>query len=128
MQEALEANDLVKINRDYLTEGKDMEGGNLPPYASPDYANFKTSINPRNRGFWDLRVSGEYYRGLRATVYPSVVFFSQTVQNEKVIWIHSMLEFYNNAGTVGISEKTLLSLQEKNIPDLQKKLFKIINH
>ena len=41
-------------------EGKDSEGNDMPSYRNPEYAHFKTSINPNNRGFWDLRVTGQY--------------------------------------------------------------------
>ena len=53
VKEELEKADLVGINKDNLLQGKDSYGNDMPKYRNSEYAHFKTSINPRNRGFWD---------------------------------------------------------------------------
>lgn len=127
VQESLEKSKLEKINIDNLQHGLDSEGENMPSYSNPDYANFKTSINPSNRGFWDLRLTGEYYKGIKTIVYPSVVFFTQTVRNPKIDWLNERLNFWDKT-PLGITQKQIEEVQIKNKPDLQKKLFSIINN
>lgn len=108
-------------------QGKDSDGEDMPRYRSPDYANFKTSINPRNRGFWDLRLSGEYYRGIEARITPTVVFFRQKFSNEKIKWLHERLEFMGSNEALGITNQQMIDIQMKNKPALRKQIDKIIS-
>ena len=123
VQESLENSNLEKINRGNLQEGIDSEGNDMPRYRNPDYANFKVSINPKNRGFWDLRLHGEYYRGIEAKIYPSIVFFHQRFSNEKIDWINERV----GKRPLGISKNQMEEVQLKNIPKLKKQIEKIIN-
>lgn len=95
----------------------------MPRYLDPDYANFKTSINPKNRGFWDLRLHGEYYRGIEAKVYPTVVFFTQKFSNAKIDWINDRV----GNRPLGIYKEQLYDVQLMNIPEIKKEIERIIN-
>jgi hypothetical protein len=53
----------------------------MPSYSNPEYASDKLQINPGNRGFWDLRLTGEYYQGLNVTTKKLRIDFRQTVSN-----------------------------------------------
>ena len=116
--------ELVNLNKENLMQGKDSEGGNLPPYQNPEYAHFKTSINPYNRGFWDLRVTGQYQNFVDVIVHPAVIFFKNDLQNEKAKWLHSRL------GTkhLGVTEEQGYQFQLDNKPEIRKKLLDIINN
>lgn len=98
----------------------------MPIYASEDYAHFKVSINPRNRGFWDLRVHGDYYEGIKVTIYPAVVFFKQTRVGEKYTWLANKLEFWNNE-PLGLSEDKWAEVQDGMKPKLRAKIEKVIS-
>ena len=127
MQKALERSKLKELNVSNLQQGLDSEGRNLPPYASPDYANFKTSINPRNRGFWDLRVTGDYYQGIKVTIRPAIVFFEQVNQGQKYEWLETKMSFYNNV-PLGLSAEQWHEVQMSNKPYLRRELDKIISN
>ncbi|MDV4070295.1 hypothetical protein FCL53_16910 [Elizabethkingia meningoseptica] len=98
----------------------------MPPYKDPDYANFKVSINPRNRGFWDLKVMGDYYRGIRVTIKSGTVHFEQSIKNEKTLWIESKTTAMG-LKPLGLPEWQLKEVQMKNIPIIKEKLLKKIN-
>lgn len=127
VREALEDSNLKGINISNLQEGKDSEGENMPSYSNPDYANFKTSINPKNRGFWDLRLHGEYYRGIDVRIYATQVFFVQTISNPKMAWLKERLDFYNKT-PLGITKKQMEQVQLDNKPKIQKAIYKILNN
>ncbi|PUB34662.1 hypothetical protein C8J95_102328 [Elizabethkingia sp. YR214] len=124
--EALAESQLVKLNTENLQQGLDSEGANMPPYKDPDYANFKVSINPRNRGFWDLKVMGDYYRGIRVTIKSGTVHFEQSIKNEKTLWIESKTTAMG-LKPLGVPEWQLKEVQMKNIPIIKEKLLKKIN-
>ena len=119
----MEKSNLEKINKENLQEGKDSDGDNMPRYRNPDYANFKVTINPKNRGFWDLRLSGEYYRGIQAKIYPTIVFFTQKFNNEKIDWLHDRI----GTSGLGITKDQMEEVKKKNIPKIKKHLDLIIN-
>ena len=98
----------------------------MPSYRNPDYANFKTTINPNNRGFWDLRLHGEYYRGIKVEYYGSVVFFKQIYSNDNISWLNERLGGMD-LNPLGITEEQMFDVQMKNKPAIRKKLDKIIN-
>lgn len=123
VQEELEKSDLVEINKQNLLSGKDSYGSNMPKYRNPEYAHFKTSINPRNRGFWDLRVMGEYHSWISVKIFPSVVFFNNNLQNEKAVWISERLQKRH----LGITDKQMIEVQLNNKPIIREKILKIIN-
>lgn len=128
VKEALEKSQLEKINIENLKQGKDSEGNDMPRYQNPDYANFKTSINPRNRGFWDLRLHGEYYKGIEARITATVVFFRQQYSNPKISWLHERLVFNGENRALGITDEQLIDAQMKNKPIIRKSLDRIINN
>lgn len=123
VQEAMEESNLVEINRKNLMEGKDSEGNDMPRYKSPEYAHFKTSINPKNRGFWDLRVMGEYQNFINVTIHPAVVFFNNKLNNEKTVWLHQRL----GKRHLGITQDQIIKVQIDNKPKIREKILKIIN-
>ena len=98
----------------------------MPSYQSPDYANFKTTVNPNNRGFWDLRLTGGYYAGISVSYFGAMIFFKQTLSNPKVDWLNQRLE-YAGLSPLGITEEQFFDVQLKNKPAIRKKLDKIIN-
>lgn len=99
----------------------------MPSYRDPDYANMKVSINPRNRGFWDLRLTGEYYRGIEARITPTKVFFRQKYNNEKIEWLHKRLDFFGENLALGITNDQMYDVQMKNKPKIRKSIDRIIN-
>lgn len=127
IKEELEKSNLEKINISNLQEGKDSDGYNMPSYRNPNYANFKTSINPNNRGFWDMRLSGEYYKGIDARIFGSVVFFRQKFSNPKIEWLHERLVFGGENRALGMTEKQFYDVQLKNKPKIKVRLENIIN-
>ena len=117
VKEELEKADLVGINKENLLQGKDSYGNDMPKYRNPEYAHFKTSINPRKRGFWDLRVMGEYRRRI------GVIFFNNNLQNEKAKWLMERL----GKRHLGITEEQLEEIQMNNKPIIREKILNIIN-
>jgi len=99
----------------------------MPSYSNPEYASDKLQINPRNRGFWDLRLTGEYYQGLSVTAKKLRIDFKQTVSNEKVDWLNQKFVFYRKK-TLGISDENLYEYLETKKPKMQENLMKIINN
>lgn len=100
----------------------------MPRYQNPDYANFKVSINPSNRGFWDLRVTGEYYKGIDVSIFGSKVFFKQRFSNDKIDWLHERLKstMFGNIA-LGITDEQFYNVQLKNKPKIKIRLQNIIN-
>lgn len=123
VKEELEKADLVGINKENLLQGKDSYGNDMPKYRNPEYAHFKTSINPRNRGFWDLRVMGEYHRWIGVNIRPAVIFFNNNLQNEKAKWLMERL----GKRHLGITEEQLEEIQMNNKPIIREKILNIIN-
>ena len=105
-------------------QGKDSEGNDMPRYQNPDYAHFKTSINPNNRGFWDLRVTGQYQSFVDVIIHPAVIFFKNDLQNEKAEWLHSKL----GKRHLGVTEEQGYQFQLDNKPEIRKKILDIINN
>lgn len=105
-------------------QGKDSEGNDMPSYKDPEYANFKTSINPNNRGFWDLRVTGQYQSFVDVIVHPAVIFFKNDLKNEKAEWLHSKL----GTSHLGVTEEQGYQFQLDNKPEIRKKILDIINN
>lgn len=99
----------------------------MPSYSNPEYASDKLQINPRNRGFWDLRLTGEYYQGLNVTTKKLRIDFKQTVSNQKINWLNQKFAFYRNK-PLGISDENLYDYLETKKPKMQENLMKIINN
>ena len=99
----------------------------MPSYSNPEYASDKLQINPRNRGFWDLRLTGEYYQGLNVTTKKLRIDFRQTVSNGKVDWLNQKFVFYRKK-PLGISDENLYEYLENKKPKMQENLMKIINN
>ena len=93
-------------------EGKDSEGNDMPPYRNPEYAHFKTSINPNNKSFVDV------------IVHPAVIFFQNNLQNEKAKWLHERL----GKRHLGVTEEQGYQFQLDNKPEIRKKILDIINN
>ena len=129
VREALEESQLEKINIENLQQGKDSAGDDMPAYRNPDYANFKTKVNPRNRGFWDLRLHGEYYKGIQAVISrnSASVFFKQTVNNEKIEWLHERLDYKGSIISLGITEDQIYEVQVKNKPKIRQRIQNVLS-
>lgn len=116
---------LEDINRDNLLKGLDSEGANMPPYVNPDYANFKTMINPSNRGFWDLKLSGQYHQGISYKIDNGSVSFFQKFHNQKIDWLNVKFAF-NDVTPLGITSEQLSGVKTKVGKEIQKRLNNII--
>lgn len=129
VREALEESNLEKINIENLQQGKDSDGGNMPRYRNPDYTNFKVTINPRNRGFWDLRLTGEYYKGIDAVIAKNAasVHFKQRYSNEKIEWLHERLSYLGSIISLGITDEQMREVQIKNKPKIKKRIQNVLN-
>lgn len=123
----MEKEHLEKINIENLQQGKDSDGYNMPSYRNPEYANDKIKINPRNRGFWDLRLTGEYYKGINVSIFGSKIFFKQKFSNEKIDWLHERLIFNGENRALGITKEQFYEVQIKIKPKVGQRLKNIIN-
>jgi len=123
----INATDIKNLNIDNLQQGKDSEGANMPSYSNPEYASDKTQINPRNRGFWDLRLTGEYYSGIKVLIQKNKISFTQLVNNEKTQWLEDKLNFWRKK-PLGIEDEVLNEYLTKKRPKMQEKLKAIIRN
>ena len=128
IKEELEKSNLEKINIENLKQGKDSDGNDMPRYRNPDYAAEHLSTNPNNRGFWDLKLTGEYYRGIEAIVNEKEITFKQRFSNDKIDWLHERLKsrMFGNVA-LGITEDQFYDVQLKNKPKIKVRLENIIN-
>ena len=125
VQQSLKQSELENINRINLLEGKDNEGNNMPSYRNPEYASYKRRLNPKNRGFWDLKITGKrFHNGLFAQVNQKEVLFKQRFNNKVTRSIFSRKE---KSLIVGIREDQFEKVQLDNKPILKKQLLDIIN-
>ncbi|WP_407501376.1 hypothetical protein [Elizabethkingia anophelis] len=126
MKESLKESQLEKINIDNLQKGLDSEGQDMPFYSDSEYGFEKLMSNPKNRGHWDLKNTGQYYSGIKYVVSNSYVTFSQKINNKKTNWIDEMMEKANR-NPIGITKVQFEKVQIDNIPKLKEKINKIIN-
>ena len=127
--EALKESKLEDINRDNLLQALDSEGMNMPFYSDGAYAIYgfnKFQKNPRNRGRWDLKLTGQYHLGITAKVTFKSVDFRQRFNNEKIKWLNSALD-YAHLNPLGITKEQFYDVQLKNIPKIKIQIDKIIN-
>lgn len=124
MQESLKESNLEEINKDNLMQGRDNEGNNMPSYLDSNYSNFKTTINPRNRGFWDLRITGRFQSGIFALVKKKEVDFKQKFDNKKTRYIFGRK---SKTLVLGMQIKQFEQVQIDNKPKLFKQLDEIIS-
>ncbi|MCL1690410.1 hypothetical protein [Elizabethkingia anophelis] len=127
VQNSLVDANLVQLNINNLMQGKDSRGVNMPPYYQPEYAHFKTSINPRNRGFWDLRVTGNYHKNIVVDISPTKVYFHNLLKGPKYTWLENQFE-KKGVQPLGLPEKQIKEVQIKNNKDLSKKIIYMINN
>lgn len=60
---------ISQLNREQLEEGFDSNGERLNKYRNPIYARKKAAMNPKpGLGNPDLKLTGSFYRGIRADV------------------------------------------------------------
>lgn len=78
---------IIQINIDNLNKGKTSEGIDMPSYRNPEYASFKTSINPSNRGYWDLTLTRKFINNIDLKIDENNVDFFQKLNNEKTKFI-----------------------------------------
>ena len=90
------------------------------------YRPFKTNMNPRNRGFWDLKLTGQYHQGIIAKIKKGEVTFHQKFRNKKITWLHDVLR-ENKLNPLGITQKQWEELQMKNSEAIREKIQQIIN-
>lgn len=124
--EALVKSKIKEININNLQHGLDSKGADMPFYANSEYGFEKMMINPKNRGHWDLKNTGQYYEGIVVKIKRNEVVFSQKFRNKKIDWLNLMLERANR-NPLGITKEQMEELQVKNIPILREKILNIIN-
>lgn len=117
---------LEDINRDNLLQGKDSEGNDMPFYSpNSEYGFEKMRRNPKNRGRWDLRNTGEYHRGIYIQIKRSQVLFKQRLRNAKEIWIARAMERANRS-SIGIPQSKMDQILVEKAPEIKKKIERII--
>ena len=126
----LKRSNLELLNQKNLEQGKDNKGGNMPPYSLKSsigiqYANFKTSINPRNRGFWDLRLTGDFWSKIQVIINERNVRFLNTKNDLISRYIYSRKP---SRDIWGIEKEQMYEVQLKNKEIIRKELDKIINN
>lgn len=101
-------------------KGLDGEGNNMPSYRDPDYANFKTSINPKNRGFWDLHLTGQFHRGITVTIVKNKIKFKQRFKNKKIEWLDGRLkDRFGNNRALGVTKEQYSTELGKILPQIK---------
>lgn len=124
--EGLKSQKLEKVNRANLLKGLDSEGSDMPFYSQSEYGLEKTMRNPRNRGHWDLKNTGQYHTGIYTVIKAKEILFKQRVRNKKTAWLEIMLDKANRE-PLGITKYQIIEAQKKNILIVKPKLLKIIN-
>lgn len=67
--------ELLEVNKQQLLEGKNKEGGDNPEYANYTtetgelYDRIKYQMNPRNRGLYDMRLTGRSFNTMRLHIF-----------------------------------------------------------
>lgn len=124
----LKESDLAEINRNNLLHGKDSEGQDMPFYnPGNEYGETKFRMNPKNMGKWDLKLSGQYHKGIKVIYKKDSVEFRQIYNNEKIRWLDERLDVANRI-PLGITKEQLEQVQKDNIPKLFKELDNIISN
>ena len=54
---------ILVLNKAQLREGKDRDDILLPTYKSINYANFKSELGSKSGNHFDLKVTGDFYKG-----------------------------------------------------------------
>lgn len=117
---------LEELNRENLLQGKDSEGNDMPFYSpNSEYGFEKTMRNPKNRGRWDLKNTGEYHSGIYTKIERSKLLFKQRVRNAKSIWIARVMERANRE-PLGIPARKMNQLLLDKKPDVKKEIEKTI--
>ena len=132
INKGIEKQKLEEINRENLLNGLDSEGRDMPFYSnSPGYAQYgfeKFRQNPKNKGKWDLKLTGQYHRGIYTVLKNNNIYFRQKFRNKKIQWLDMMLEKANR-NPLGITEKQMREAEKKNLKrtDVRGKIIDIIN-
>ncbi|WP_150114785.1 hypothetical protein [Chryseobacterium sp. IHB B 17019] len=126
IDETIKESNLEDINRDNLLQGKDSEGNDMPFYSpNSEYGFEKMRRNPKNRGRWDLRNTGEYHRGIYTEIKRNQVLFKQRVRNAKAMWIARAMERANRI-SLGIPQTEMDEILIEKAPEIKKKIERII--
>ena len=57
--------DFIDLNEQALDIGEDALGDKLPEYRNPEYAALKQSLGSKSGKHWDLKLEGDFRRGLK---------------------------------------------------------------
>lgn len=126
IDDAIKESNLEDINRENLLQGKDSEGNDMPFYSpNSEYGFEKMRRNPKNRGRWDLRNTGEYHRGIYTEIKKSHVLFKQRVRNAKTTWIARAMERANRY-SLGIPQSKMDQILIEKAPEIKTKIEHII--
>lgn len=126
MDDAIIDSKLEDKNRANLLDGKDSEGNDMPFYSpNSEYGFEKMRRNPRNRGHWDLKNTGEYHKGIFIQIKKNRVLFKQRIQNAKSIWIAKKMELANRT-PLGMKQSDLTKILKDKIPGIKNDIEQII--
>ncbi|WP_185097233.1 hypothetical protein [Chryseobacterium sp. Leaf180] len=116
---------LEEINRENLLQGKDSEGNDMPFYSLSEYGMNKRQRNPRNRGRWDLKDTGQFHQNIFTHKIKSYVTFKNKLRSKKFESIMRKMEVANRE-PMGIPQKEITRLLEEKRPEIKKKIEDII--
>lgn len=99
----------------------------MPSYSMSEYGYEKLRINPANRGYWDLKNTGQYHKGITVRYKHGRVEFYQKYQNAKIDWLHRRLELFDGSiASLGITKDQIKKVEIENIPNILPKLVAIL--
>lgn len=127
VKKELQDSHLEKINIDNLQKGLDSEGQDMPFYSDSEYGFEKLMANPKNRGHWDLKNTGQYYSGITYKINNDVVKFTQKYRNKKTRWIDEMM-YKADRVPLGMTKEQFIKVQIDIIPAVRKQILNIINN
>ena len=107
-------------------KGLDSEGRNMPPYANEEYGYEKFTRNPSNRGYWDLKNTGQYHSGIRVKITASSVHFTQHYKNRKVAWIDKEMRAWG-LKPLGITQEQWAEVNEEVARRVREDINKILS-
>lgn len=103
----------VELVQAQLQRGKDADDVLLRPYADPEYAEYKRSLNPL--GVTDLRLFGSFYDAMRLDLYQDFVqLISTDTKYKKLIFGQGRFKGYGER-SMDLSSANKQTYTEENI-------------
>jgi hypothetical protein len=103
---------LIDLNQLQLMTGRNSRGEELGQYRNAVYALFKNRLNPLpGLGVWDLRLSGDLYRGM----YVEGDSFPVNINSSD-----SKADKFRDAGPFGFEQKSKDEIVQEVKPEIQE--------